>query len=83
MYAVGLWDQQSQQRENALLGNGWARNSGRNSVFFAVWSEATMAGATVGTSVFSLRSVLWKCFLCGLFPGYIAWTSAGSELVPS
>jgi hypothetical protein len=35
-------------------------------VFFVVCPKATM-----GAAVFSLRSVLWKCFLCGLFTGYI------------
>jgi hypothetical protein len=33
MYAVGLRDQRSQQRKNALLGNGWPRNNGRNCCF--------------------------------------------------
>jgi hypothetical protein len=33
-----------------------------------------MSNAIMGTAVFSLRSVPWKCFLWGLIPGYITRT---------
>jgi hypothetical protein len=35
-------------------------------VFFVVCPKAT-----IGAAMFYLQSVLWKCFLCGLFTGYI------------
>jgi hypothetical protein len=35
----------------------------------------------MGTAMFSLRSVLWKCFLWGLIPGYITRADRHYELV--
>jgi hypothetical protein len=52
--------------KHATMDNQQPRNNGSDLRFLCGLSQGNN-----GAAVFYLRSVSWKCFLCGLFTGYI------------